>query len=210
MIVVDASVLIAHLDERDALHTRASDALLAAADRRLGCSPITLAEVLVGPARRDRLDAARAAVAELDVEEIPLGEDAAVRLAALRAGSGLKLPDCGVLLAAQDAAAEAVLTFDDALGREVERLGLRAADAACPLNDEAGPALVADLRSALLGSPSTDEVSVNERVSCLLQRSTIWRRSAATRLGAAAQRRANGAEVAMFARPGARAGVRSW
>ena len=126
MIVVDASVLIAHLDERDALHTRASDALLAAADRRLGCSPITLAEVLVGPARRDRLDAARAAVAELDVEEIPLGEDAAVRLAALRAGSGLKLPDCGVLLAAQDAAAEAVLTFDDALGREVERLGLRA------------------------------------------------------------------------------------
>ena len=126
MIVVDASVLIAHLDERDALHTRAGDALLAAADRRLGCSPITLAEVLVGPARRDRLDAARAAVAELEIEEIPLGEDAAVRLAALHAGSGLKMPDCCVLLAAQDAAAEAVLAFDDALGREVERLGLRA------------------------------------------------------------------------------------
>ena len=126
MIVVDASVLIAHLDERDALHARAGDALLEAANRRLGCSPITLAEVLVGPARRDRLDAARVAVAELDVEEIPLGEDAPVRLAALRAGSGLKMPDCCVLLAAQDAAAEAVLTFDDALAREVERLGLRA------------------------------------------------------------------------------------
>ena len=126
MIVVDASVLIAHLDEQDALHARAGDALLAAADRRLGCSPITLAEVLVGPARRDRLDAARGAVAELDVEEIPLGENAPARLAALRAGSGLKLPDCCVLLAAQDAAAEAVLTFDDALAREVERLGLLA------------------------------------------------------------------------------------
>ena len=126
MIVVDASVLIAHLDARDALHARAGDALLEAANRRLGCSPITLAEVLVGPARRDRLDAARAAVAELDVEEIPLGEDAPVRLAALRAGSGLKMRDCCVLLAAQDAAAEAVLTFDDALAREVERLGLRA------------------------------------------------------------------------------------
>jgi predicted nucleic acid-binding protein len=126
VIVVDASVLIAHLDERDALHARAGDALLAAADRRLGCSPITLAEVLVGPARRDRLDAARAAVAELDVEEIALGEDAPVRLAALRAGSGLKMPDCCVLLAAQDSGAEAVLTFDDALAREVERLGLLA------------------------------------------------------------------------------------
>jgi predicted nucleic acid-binding protein len=126
VIVVDSGVLIAHLDERDALHARAGDALLEAANRRLGCSPITLAEVLVGPARRDRLDAARAAVAELDVEEIPLGEDSPVRLAALCAGSGLKLPDCCVLLAAQDAAAEAVLTFDDALAREVERLGLRA------------------------------------------------------------------------------------
>ena len=84
MIVVDASVLIAHLDERDALHARAGDALLAAADRRLGCNPITLAEVLVGPAQRDRLDVTRAAVAELDVEEIPLDEDAPVRLAALR------------------------------------------------------------------------------------------------------------------------------
>ena len=49
MIVVDASVLIAHLDERDALHARAGDALLDAADRPLGCGPITFAEVLGGP-----------------------------------------------------------------------------------------------------------------------------------------------------------------
>lgn len=123
MIVVDASVLIAHFDERDVLHARAGDALLEVADRRLGCSPITLAEVLVGPARRDKLAAARAAVAELEVEEIALGEDAPVRLAALRAASGLKMPDCCVLLAAQDAEAEAVLTFDDALAREAWRLG---------------------------------------------------------------------------------------
>ena len=126
MIVVDASVLIAHLDGRDALHGRAEEALLKVADRRLGCSPITLAEVLVGPARGDRLAAARAAVAELEVEDIPLGDDAPVRLAALRVGSGLKMPDCCVLLAAQDVGAEAVLTFDDALAREIERLGLRA------------------------------------------------------------------------------------
>jgi predicted nucleic acid-binding protein len=126
VIIVDASVLIAHLDERDALHARAGDVLLKAADRPLGCSPITLAEVLVGPARRDRLAAARDAVAELEVDEIPLGENAPARLARLRAETGLKMPDCCVLLAAQDAAAEAVLTFDDALAREVERLGLHA------------------------------------------------------------------------------------
>lgn len=35
----------------------------------------------------------------------------------------LKLPDCCVLLAAQDKHADAILTFDDRLGREAERLG---------------------------------------------------------------------------------------
>jgi predicted nucleic acid-binding protein len=125
VIVVDASVLIAHLDGHDAHHARALEALLGAADQPLACSPITLAEVLVGPARRDQLEAARATIAELDVEVIPLGVEAPVRLAALRAGTGLKLPDCCVLLAADAAAAGAVLTFDDALAREVERIGLR-------------------------------------------------------------------------------------
>jgi len=126
VIVIDASVLIAHLDDNDALQARAGEALLEVADQSVGCSAITLAEVLVGPARRDRLGAARTAVDELGVAEIPFGHDAPARLAALRAGSGLKLPDCCVLLAAQDAQAEAVLTFDDALAREVRRLGLHA------------------------------------------------------------------------------------
>jgi hypothetical protein len=64
--------------------------------------------------------------ASIAVASIPFGDDASTRFAKLRAGSGLKLPDCWVLLAAQDARAEAVLTFDDALAREVDRLGLRA------------------------------------------------------------------------------------
>jgi predicted nucleic acid-binding protein len=122
VIVLDASVLIAHLDKRDALHERAEEALLAAADQPLGCSPITLAEVLVGPARQRQLDAARTALHGLEVEQIPLGDDAPIRLAGLRAETGLKLPDCCVLLAAQDAAAETVLTLDDALERAVAQL----------------------------------------------------------------------------------------
>ena len=125
MIVVDASVLIAHLDENDALHDRAVDALLAAAEHPLGCSPITLAEVLVGPARAGRLRDARSAITDLGVAEIPLGGDAAGRLAALRAETALKLPDCCVLLAAEDGRAQTVLTFDDRLARAAEQRRLR-------------------------------------------------------------------------------------
>jgi predicted nucleic acid-binding protein len=124
VIVVDASVLIAHLDERDALHAEAVTLLLDAAEQPLAASPLTIAEVLVGPARKDRLDAAVDALELLELQEIPFAADAAVRLAVLRATTNLKLPDCCVLLAAQDGRAEAIVTFDDRLDREAERLGL--------------------------------------------------------------------------------------
>ena len=125
MIVVDASVLIAHLDENDALHERAVDALLATADQPLACSPITLAEVLVGPARAGSLRHARSAITDLGVAEISLRDDAASRLAELRAETALKMPDCCVLLAAVDGQAQAVLTFDDRLARAAQQRGLR-------------------------------------------------------------------------------------
>jgi len=123
VIVVDASVLIAHLDERDAQHAEAEAVLLDAAEQPLAASPLTIAEVLVGPARQDRLEVAVDAFGQLELQEIPLPADAAARLALLRASTSLKLPDCCVLLAAQDGHAEAILTFDDRLGREAARLG---------------------------------------------------------------------------------------
>jgi predicted nucleic acid-binding protein len=125
VIVVDASVLIAHLDGNDALHDRAVEALQATAEQPLGCSPITLAEVLVGPARAGRLPDARSAITDLGVVEIPLGDDTAGRLAGLCAETALKMPDCCVLLAAEDVQAQAVLTFDDRLVRAAERRRLR-------------------------------------------------------------------------------------
>jgi predicted nucleic acid-binding protein len=125
VIVVDASVLIAHLDERDALHGRAVERLLESADHSLGCSSITLAELYVGPARQGRLDAAREAVAALGVREIALPEDGAGRLAALRAKINLKLPGCCVLLAAQAGGADGVLTFDERLAGAAAELGFR-------------------------------------------------------------------------------------
>lgn len=125
MIAVDASVLIAHLDEHDRHHDRALAMLLDAAGHELCVSPITVAEVLVGPGRAGRLSEATAILRSLLVREVALGTDAAPRLAMLRAETGLKLPDCCVLLAAADAPAQAVATFDERLAKVARRVGMR-------------------------------------------------------------------------------------
>lgn len=93
------------------------------ADRQFAVSPITLAEVLVGPTRASRLSAVHAVLRRLDIVEVPLPVNAAERLAELRVDTALKLPDCCVLLAAESVRG-GVLTFDDALSREADRLGL--------------------------------------------------------------------------------------
>jgi len=127
VIVLDASVLIAHLDARDALHDRAEEALTSVAAYALAASPLTVAEVLVGPARADRADEAVGVLRALGISEVPLPEDASTRLAELRARTGLKLPDCCVLLAAETAPADAVLAFDERLLAEATRRGFRIA-----------------------------------------------------------------------------------
>jgi predicted nucleic acid-binding protein len=125
LIVLDATVLIAHLDAGDAHHDAAEAGLLEVADQPFCASPITLAEVLVAPARTGRLADAQAALQALRVTELTLPGDAAERLAALRVATELKLPDCCVLLAAEDGPGT-VLTFDGRLARAAERLGLGA------------------------------------------------------------------------------------
>jgi predicted nucleic acid-binding protein len=123
VIVLDASVLIAHLDATDLHHERASALLHDAADEALAASPITLAEVLVGPARAGKVDYATAVLHDLDVTSVPLLEDAPVRLAMLRAGTGLKMPDCCVLLVAEQTHG-ALATFDDRLAASAAERGL--------------------------------------------------------------------------------------
>jgi len=123
MRTLDASVLIAHLDARDDLHERAGELLSEAAGDQFAASVITIAEVLVAPARAGRLADAQAALAQLDVAALPLRAEAGPRLAELRAATGLKLPDCCVLLSAEEAGAE-VVTLDARLGRAATQLGL--------------------------------------------------------------------------------------
>jgi len=123
VIVLDASVLIAHLDSGDAHHERATRLLLSVADDQLAVSPLTMAEVLVGPARAHQLERVQAVLRDLDVATVALTEDAPVRLATLRAGTNLRLPDCCVLLAAATVEGT-VATFDAHLAVAAGSLGI--------------------------------------------------------------------------------------
>lgn len=126
MIVLDASVLIAHLDGSDRHHAKARSLLETNSGESLGVSPITLAETLVSPARAGRLEDAEAALQRLGVQELPLREGAPGRLAEMRAEVGLKMPDCCVLLAAQDHEG-IVASFDSDLLSAARKLGLKTA-----------------------------------------------------------------------------------
>jgi len=123
VIVLDASVLIAYLDSEDAHHARADALLVQLIDDDFAASSLTLAEVLVLPARQGRLDAARQAMMELDVKELAFPADSAVKLAQLRASTNLKMPDCCVLLAAEHVEAR-IASFDDRLNAAATSRGL--------------------------------------------------------------------------------------
>jgi hypothetical protein len=76
VIVLDASVLIARLDQRDDHHDRASRLLADTGAEPLGASTITLAETLVAPAGAGRVEDAVAALDRLGVTELSLGNEA--------------------------------------------------------------------------------------------------------------------------------------
>lgn len=124
MIVLDASVLIAHLDRNDAHHERAERLLSESAGETLAAGTITLAETLVAGARTGQLRELREAIEHLGVSELRTGTDAHARLAELRAQTGHKLPDCCVLLAAKEVGG-AVASFDSALTEAAASLSLR-------------------------------------------------------------------------------------
>ena len=123
MIVLDACVLIAHLDASDAHHDRAFELLQGLAEESLAASALTLAEVLVGPARAGGLERAGAALRVLAVETVPIGSDAPAALAGLRAATGLRLPDCCALLAAEQVRG-GLATFDDRLAAAARERGM--------------------------------------------------------------------------------------
>ena len=123
MIVLDASVLIAHLDADDAHHAQAEVLLETAGSSPLAAGRLALAAVLVGPTRAGKVELAMAALAQLGIDGVGLGADAPLRLAGLRASTRLKTPDCCVLLAAEQVNGE-LATFDASLAAAARALGL--------------------------------------------------------------------------------------
>jgi predicted nucleic acid-binding protein len=119
VIVLDASVLVAYLDADDRHHVAAEALLTREIDEDFAASPLTLAEVLVGPLREGRLDLALSVLRELEVTALRLPDDTPVRLAHLRATTRLKMPDCCVLLATEQAGAR-VASFDARLAQAAE------------------------------------------------------------------------------------------
>ncbi|MGF1648160.1 MAG: type II toxin-antitoxin system VapC family toxin [Kineosporiaceae bacterium] len=125
MIVLDASVLIAHLELSDQHHERATQLLLDHVEAPFAASVVTVAEVLTGADRAGRAGVGSRALARLGVERVPVSGHDPERLAELRRLTRLTLPDCCVLLAAE-ATDALVATFDD-------QLAARAADLGCAL-----------------------------------------------------------------------------
>ena len=128
MKVLDANVVIAFLDERNALHAAARDALALAEDEDLLLHQVTLAEVLAGPAGLSDEFAAQVLnrVIAMQIEEITHAATP-MEVARLRARTGLPIPDCLVLLAAgrPDDGDTTILTFDRRLAAKGRELGYR-------------------------------------------------------------------------------------
>jgi len=113
LIVLDASVVIAHFDPSDSHHKAAVTALKTHAADELVLPASAYAEALVDPSRRNQLPQVRRAVQALMIRIEPVGERIAERAAALRARYRLlRLPDALILAAGEELGADAVLTAD--------------------------------------------------------------------------------------------------
>ena len=124
MIVLDACVMIAHFTENDVHHRRATRLLAGLAGQPKIMSPVTKAEVLVAFARANRRRAAEDTLDRLRIAVDDLPGDAAGQLAELRAHTGLRLPDCCVLLTAERHGPAEIATFDARLARAATERGL--------------------------------------------------------------------------------------
>ena len=125
-VVLDADVMIGALDGSDSHHAR-SRKLFRAWDKqdvtRL-LSVVNLTEILVAPAaERQRLQAAREAIAALGVAVHQPGEAVGVEAARLRRRHPISLPDAYCLATARYAEAE-IVSFDDKLLRAAELEGI--------------------------------------------------------------------------------------
>jgi predicted nucleic acid-binding protein len=123
MITLDASVLIAYMNVRDAHHSAASDIVGAHCDDGFTLHSITLAEALVGHSRAGRAEQIHDELVEAGMTVAPMSSTEPLRLAEIRATTALALADCCVITAAQTANLP-LATFDTKLATVARGLGL--------------------------------------------------------------------------------------
>lgn len=99
-LVLDASVLIGYLSPEDAHHDE-SVRLLSEAKPAFFVHTITLAEILVAPARINRQGEVADALADIGVEQAETFPLESQLLARARAEHGLRMPDACVLVLAE-------------------------------------------------------------------------------------------------------------
>ncbi len=123
MIALDASVLIAHLNPVDLHHKAATAILVDGTPGQMLVHTLTLAEVLVGGVRIGQGASMREDLRAAGIVVAPHDDGEPLRLAELRAISGLKLPDCCILDVAIHRQAS-LATFDEALATVARRHGV--------------------------------------------------------------------------------------
>jgi predicted nucleic acid-binding protein len=106
VVVFDSDVLIGFLNADDAHHEQAVDevrASLAPGTRRLLCA-VNYAEILIGPLRAGREERVKQMLAHFTIDTVHVDGELAERAAAVRARTGLKLPDAFALATVAHAA----------------------------------------------------------------------------------------------------------
>lgn len=123
MIVADANVVIAATNPADAHHERARTILLEDGGDGVVLHSLTMAEVLVGPARAGEQDRAYAAFAAAGIRSSSATDPGPTALALVRASAALKMPDACVLATAEHLSVP-LATFDARLAREATARGV--------------------------------------------------------------------------------------
>lgn len=121
MIILDASVLIAHFTPGDPHASSALDIL--DTEEELALHFLTLAEILVHPAKVGAERTIHKALDALGVIQLPVTPDEPSRIARIRASTSLRMPDACVLAAALHQGAS-LATFDAHLARVAKHAGV--------------------------------------------------------------------------------------
>jgi predicted nucleic acid-binding protein len=129
VIVADASVIIAAANPAEVHHERARAILREAGEAGVVLHSLTMAEVLVGPARSGAQDVAHAAFAAAGIRSSSATDPPPTALALVRASAALKMPDACVLATAEHLAVP-LATFDERLVRAAAARGVTVVDSA--------------------------------------------------------------------------------